>query len=274
MMKIALDQTPIWWFRSACVIAGGIGLLSITAVTGGKVFLRWREIPALLLCAVFAIVGWHLFTGYGITLMPAGRASIIAYTMPLWAALFSIVVLRERLTGYVIAGLLFGLAGLAVLIGPDLVVLQTAPLGALFMLAAALSWGFGTVLFKRFQWSTPVAATVGWQLIAAAAPITIGAILLQPMPDVTAFRPETIGALAYVFLLPMIFGQWAFYKIVHLFSATIAAIGTMAVPVIGVVSSLLIIGETIGDRDLIALALIVAALASVLVLPSLKRSSA
>lgn len=271
MMKIALSQAPIWWFRSACVLFGGLGLLTISALSGARLLPRRQELPALITCATFAIVGWHLFTGYGLTHMPAGRASIISNTMPVWAALFAIFLLSERLTGYKIAGLVFGMAGLAVLIGPDLVVLQTAPLGAGFMIAAAMSWAMGTVLFKRTAWSTNVAVTAGWMLLIGAVPITTGAVLLQPFPDLGTFRSDVWWALAYVFLLPMIFGQWAFYKIVHLFSAIIAAIGTMAVPVIGVIASSLLVAEPIGTGDLIALALISAALFCVLILPALRR---
>lgn len=273
VLKIALGQAPVWWFRSACVIAGGAGLLSIAALSGARMLPRLSEVPALMVCALFAIVGWHLGTGYGISLMPAGRAAIIAYTMPVWVAMFSMWLLGERLTLYKLVGLLFGVAGLVVLIGHDLVIVQTAPLGALFMLAAAVSWGLGTVLFKRGGalggWSTGVAVTTGWLLLIGAVPITVGAYLLELFPDLSLFRDEVWAALAYVFVLPMIFGQWAFYRIVNQFSPLVAGIGTMAVPVIGVLSSAVMIGETIGERDVIALGLISAALFSVLVWPSL-----
>ncbi len=269
VLKIALSQAPVWWFRSACVIIGGFGLLAISAAGGARLTPKARDVPALLMCSVFAIVGWHLFTGYGIANMPAGRASIIAYTMPLWAAMYSVIILEERLTRDRMAGLALGLVGLGVLIGPDLVVFQTAPIGSFFMLGAALSWALGTVLFKHFRWSTSVGVTTGWMLLIGAVPITLGAMALQPFPDLSAFRSEVWLALAYVFLLPMIFGQWAFYRIVHLFTPTVAAIGTMAVPVIGVISSALIVGEPIGGRDLVSLVLICAALFSVLVLPNL-----
>ena len=139
------------------------------------------------------------------------------------------------------------------------------------MLAAAISWGFGTVLFKRVQWSAPISSVVGWQLLLAGVPIGSGAIALEPMPDVWALSELTWLAMSYVLLLPMVFGQWAFFKIVSLFSATIAAIGTMCVPVIGVVSSALVIGEPVGVQDILALVLICTALACVLLLPALDR---
>ena len=255
------------------VSAGAFGLLMIAFLTTGTIRLAKSEIKPLLLCAVFNIVGWHLFTGYGVSLMPAGRASIIAFTMPVWAALFSNLVLGEPLTRYIISGLTMGVAGLAVLIGTDLVVLKEAPIGAMFMLIAAICWAFGTVLFKKYEWTSSIAALVGWQLFAGAAVITPGALLLEPVPDLGGLSEQTMIALVYLFVLPMVFCQWAYFKVVRIFPAAIAAIGTLAVPVIGVFSSALILGETVGWKELIAMALICGALVSVLVVPAINKNS-
>jgi drug/metabolite transporter (DMT)-like permease len=269
-MKIVLSEVTVWWFRSACLIIGGAGLLTISYLTGGMVRVPAGQIKPLLACAIFNIVGWHVCSGYGVLLMPAGRAAIIAFTMPVWAALFARVMLGEALTKAKLASLAFGVAGLAVLIGPDFIVVGTAPRGALFMLLAALSWAYGTVLFKRTEWSLPVASNVGWQLFIGSAPVTIGAILLEPVPDVTRLSSNVLLALAYALIFPMLFGQWAYFQIVHLFPASIAAIGTLAMPIIGVFSSALMIGEPIGLRELLALALVCASLASVLTIAAFR----
>lgn len=270
-MKIALEELPVWWFRSMSVSAGAFGLLAIAYLSSGSIRLARFEIKPLLICAVFNILGWHLFTGYGVSLMPAGRASIIAFTMPVWAALLSSFVLGEKLTRYKIVGLAFGITGLAVLIGPDLVVLQVAPFGALFMLIAAISWAIGTVLFKKYEWTSPVASLVGWQLFVGAVFITPGAMLLEPVPDLTQMSDTTIYALAYLFALPMVYCQWAYFKVVRLFPASIAAIGTLAVPIVGVYSSAILLGERVGWVEFLAMALICGALLSVLVIPALRK---
>ncbi len=274
-MKIVLMELPVWWFRSMSVSAGAFGLLMIAWATSGTVRVARAEIRPLLLCALFNIVGWHLFTGYGVSLMPAGRASIIAFTMPVWAALLGNMVLGEPMTRYKIAGLVLGVTGLAVLIGPDLVVLREAPFGALFMLGAAVSWAIGTVLFKRFDWTSPVGVIVGWQLLVGAVVITPGALMLEPVPDLTGLSDRAIVALIYLFAVPMVFCQWAYFKVVRLFPAAIAAIGTLAVPVLGVLSSAVMLGEPVGLSELFALILICGALTAVLVVPALtKRASA
>ena len=228
-MKIALTELPVWWFRSACLIVGGILLLLIARVSGQGLGVPKRERSPLLFCAVFNVIGWHLCSAYGISLMPAGRAAIIAFTMPVWAAFLGSFILGEAMTLGKLWGLLLGLAGLAVLIGPDLAALGSAPLGAAFMVLAAMSWAMGTVSIKRFEWSMPTTSLIGWQLLIGAVPITLGAVLLEEMPKIGALDAKVLWATAYVFLVPMVFCQWAFIKTVRLFPATIAAKPTRSV---------------------------------------------
>jgi drug/metabolite transporter (DMT)-like permease len=204
-------------------------------------------------------------------MIEAGRASIIAFTMPVWAALFSRFVLGEALTGTKLLGLALGIAGLAVLIGPDLSSLGAAPLGAALMLGAAISWALGTVIMKRFLWTIPVATLAGWQLLIGAVPITLGALAFQEFPDLTALSTPALLSLLYVLAVPMVFCHWAWFTVVRLFPTAIAATGTLAIPIVGVFSSGLVLGEPIGPRELGALALVCAALAVVLVLPALGR---
>ena len=270
-MKIALGEITIWWFRGMSVAAGAIGLLAISALAGQKVWPTRAELRPLLICTVFNILGWHICTGYGVSLMPAGRASIIAFTMPVWAAILAVWLLGERMTAYRIAGLVLGMAGLAVLIGSDLAVFDEAPLGALFMLGAATTWATGTVLFKKFDWTSPVAALIGWQLALGAVVMLSVAAAVEPVPDPTRWSLKVILALAYLFALPMVYCQWAYFSVVRIFPAGIAAIGTLLVPVVGVVSSALLLGEPIGVPELLSLALIVMALFVVLVLPNILR---
>lgn len=201
--------------------------------------------------------------------MAAGRASIIAFTMPVWASLLAAAMLGEPITRWKVAGLALGLGGLAALIGPDLAALGAAPVGALVMLGASMSWAMGTVLFKRSAISLPVASAIGWQFAVGAVVITAFAVALEPPPDLATLSWRAIAALCYLFALPMIYCQWAYFSVVRIFPAAIAAIGTLAVPVVGVFSSALVLGEPVGAYDLAALALIFAALFTVLVLPAL-----
>jgi drug/metabolite transporter (DMT)-like permease len=271
IMKFVLGEMPVWWFRAVCLLAGGGSLMVIAVASGQVVRLRRREVGPLLLCTALNIVGWHLCSAYGVSLMPAGRASIIAFTMPVWASIMSVFVLGEPLTGNKIVALLLGLAGLAVLIGPDLWALQAAPVGALVMLGAAVSWAAGTVAFKRPDWSASVVALTAWQLLLGGVPITLGAVLFERTWDTAAMTSTGWYALAFVIAMPMIFCQWAYMKSVRLFPASLAAISTLGIPLVGTYSSALILDEPVGWREFTALVLVISALATVTLLPALRR---
>ena len=271
-MKIILSEMTVWWFRAMCLVVGGLLLLSLSALSGNRWRPYRREIKPIMFCGTFAILGWMVFSAYGVSLMPAGRASIIAFTMPVWASLIAAPVLGERITPVKIGALLLGVAGLAALIGPDLIILKQAPLGALFMLCAAVTWAFGTVLIKRIAWEIPVLSNIAWQLLYCAVPVTLVAVIVEPLPDMTALSPTAIIAIVYIFIGPMSYCQWAYFKSVTLLPASVAAIGTLTVPVIGVYSSHLILGEPVGIYEVVALLLVLSALALVLLVPALKSA--
>lgn len=274
IMKIAVSEISVWWFRSACLIFGGAGLMMIAVLTGAKILPRQRDVLPMIATAMYAIIGWHVCAGFGVSLMDSGRAVIIAFTMPIWASLFAVSILGETISKTTIAGLALGITGLAALIGPDLAAFQNAPLGALLMLASALSWGLGTVLFKRFAWSIPVVSNMAWQLLFGAIPVTLIALAVAPFPDTAKISSVAWWSLAYVLLLPMTFGQWAYFQIVGMFPASIAAIGTLAIPVVGVISGVLILDEVVGVREISALALICAALTMILLIPHFMKTRA
>jgi drug/metabolite transporter (DMT)-like permease len=269
-MKIILSELTVWWFRALCLIVGGCILMLVSVLSGNRCKLRRQEIGPVLLCGSFAILGWMVFSAYGVSQMPAGRASIIAFTMPLWATLIAAYVLGERITMTKVAGLLLGLLGLGVLIGPDLLILQRAPAGAFFMLSAAISWAIGTVLLKKITWQLPTLSNIAWQLLLSSIPVTLVAAWSEPLPDLTTLSGSVVIALVYIFLFPMSFCQWAYFKTVGLLPASIAAIGTLMVPVIGVYSSYLILGEKVSIADLLALLLVLSALVLVLLIPAWK----
>jgi drug/metabolite transporter (DMT)-like permease len=261
MMKLAVQEVPPWTFRSFCVVVGGGALLAITWLSGGRVALPTRLVRPLMLVALFNITGWHLFSAYALLHTGSGRAAIIGYTMPIWAAMLSVLVLHERIGPRRIMALALGMAGLAVLLGQDLGQFGAAPIGVLLMLGAAMSWAVGTILMKRFAWDPmPVMALAGWQLLIGGVPIVIGWWLLEPVPDLGALSLPAVVGLAYAVLVAMIFCQTAYFKMVTLVPANVAAMAVMAVPVVGVLSSAWILGEPVGPIEAAALVLVVGGL--------------
>lgn len=214
--------------------------------------------------AVFGVTGWHMMTAYGLRMMGSGRAAIIAYTMPIWASLFSVIFLKERLRPRLLAGLVLGMAGMVVLLTPDIAAVRQAPTGALLILGAAIAWGAGTVGTKAFDWGIGTKALSGWQFLIGGLPILLVRPFMEPWPDLSQLSPAALGALVYTVLVGLVFCYTSYLFLVRRLPATVAAISILAIPVVGLTSSALLLGEPAGWPELVALLLVLSALALVL----------
>jgi drug/metabolite transporter (DMT)-like permease len=259
-MKVVLAEIRPWTFRTVCLLGAGAGLLALARAAGTRLRIPRSDLIPLLVTSLVNITGWHLLSAHGIAAMQAGRAAIVAYTMPLWAVLLSRLLLGERLSWLRLLALATGTAGMAVLLAPDLQRLGAAPAGVAFMLGAAFCWAAGTVLVKFFRWHTPPAAIVGWQMLLGGLPVAAGALLLENPLGLADISLKAGATLLYLVLGPMIFCHWAFFVVVRMFPANVAAISTLSIPIIGVFSSALLLGEPVTAAELLALLLVVAAL--------------
>ncbi len=272
-MRTAFLEMPVWQFRAITCAVGGAALLAITRLTGGRVRLARGDWLPLAVAGVFNMTIWHVTSGYGLKMIGAGHAAVVCYTLPLWTALLSAFVLKERLTPRVLLGLVLGLGGVGVLASHDFAALGSNPFGLVFVLIAAISWGIGTVLIKRRPWSAGMNALAGWQLVMAALPIGIIALVTERFALHEA-SGTALFAGAYILVIGVIFGYAVWFKVVSLFPATIASIGALVTPVIGMGSSALLLGEPIGWREVAALALVLSAVALVIFRPAPKPAAA
>ena len=261
MMKLALQEIPPWTFRTLCLLVGGSALLALSWLSRAPLAIPQGKLPPLALASVFNITGWHLFSAYALLHTGSGRASIVGYTMPIWATLLSVLWLNARLTLHQVTALGLGTIALALLLGEELYALGTAPLGTLLMLGAAICWAIGTVLIKRVAWAPmSVTALTGWQQLIGLAPILIGWWILEPWPALHQLSLAAALGLAYAVFVAMIFCHTAYFKLVSWLPAHVAAISVLAVPVVGVVSSALLLGEQVGPAEVVALVLVVSGL--------------
>jgi len=266
-MKLALRELDPWTFRTICLLVGGGGLLALARAGGHSLRVPRAERWPLVLVAFFNITAWHLCSAYGLTLVQAGRAAIIAYTMPLWTVIFGRLLVGQRITRARLAALGLGLAGMAALVAPDMGALWAAPAGTLLMLGAAMSWAIGTVLTKASRWTVPTAVLTGWQVFLGAVPIALGAALRlagASGPELpTRMVAPSVAALlgmTYATLVGVIFCHWAWFRLVAILPAAVAAIGTLGIPIVGLFASALVLGESVGSAEIMALILVVGGL--------------
>jgi drug/metabolite transporter (DMT)-like permease len=268
-MKVAMADIEPWTFRTLCLVIGSAGLFALGRIRGNRLSVPRADLGPLVLVALLNVAGWQLCSAFALTYLPAGRAAIIGFTMPIWASLLGVKFLGERMTGLRIAGLVFGIAGLVVLLAPDLERLVAAPGGVLLILAASVCWAGGTVSMKRVRWHMDVVPLAAWQLGIGSLPAILGMVVLGRPGTIVSAGWESALATAYICLIPMVWCHYAWFRVLALFPAGLASIGTLAVPVVGVFSSALMLGETVGASEILALGLVVAGLFLVMVLPGL-----
>lgn len=275
VIKIVLNEVPPLTFRMYCIVFSSMGFIALIKILGISLKIPRKEFKPAIIVSFLNITLWYLFSALGVANMPAGRAAIIAYTMPVWATIWSVFLLKERLTALRLIGLLLGVAGITFLIGPDLIVFKVAPMGAIFMLCAAICWAAGVVTTKYFTWTMPTPVFTCWNLIIGGVPLIAGALIFESHAIAAQISFKGILALAYVILVGNILSYWAWFKILSIFPAVIASIGILMTPIIGVFCSSILMGEPLGFREIVALVLVVSAIATVLILPEIlkKKSS-
>lgn len=266
MMKMTLAELPVWTFRGLCVAAGAAGLFILARL--GRQSIRvppehWLRLIVISLCNVTL---WNILIGYGLQMLPAGRSAILAYSMPVWAVLLSVFILHEKLTGRRVVGLMLGMAGMAVLLGGELSVMRASPLGALYVLGAAIGWALGTVLMRRYPMKLSTTALTAWQLLIGGLPIMVGAPLIDWGNWHTIGVGATVG-LVYNLTFVFIFCYWAWFKIATTAPPSVSSLSTLMIPVVGVFSGIWVLGESPEWREYVALVLVIAALATVLIPP-------
>jgi drug/metabolite transporter (DMT)-like permease len=137
-------------------------------------------------------------------------------------------------------------------------------------LGAAASWAIGTVIQKR-DWNTPILTLIGWQLVFGTIPLAILAVTFDTAPFAN-LTLRGVLAVSHIVLIACLFGYWAWFNVVKLVPTSVASIAVLTVPLVGVMSSALILGESIGVAELVALVLITCALATIMLGP-IGRSS-
>jgi drug/metabolite transporter (DMT)-like permease len=159
----------------------------------------------------------------------------------------------EKIDGAKLAALLAGFAGVALLVGPDLLVDASGVWGELACLGAALSYAFAGVYGRRFR-TMNVAP-----LEAAAGQVTASAVLILPImlavePSLTAPSPTVRMAIAGLALLSTALAYVLYFRILAAAGATNLLLVTILVPVTSILLAAIVLGERLAPRHFVGIA--------------------
>ncbi|WP_298103946.1 DMT family transporter [Bradyrhizobium sp.] len=232
----------------------GASLLAILALAWGQPLRVPRALwPRLVLAAILNVGCWMVLMGFALVYLPASEATLVAYTMPVWASLLAWPILGERPNLLRVLALLMAFAGLsAILGGHGFAVSWTKLLGMLMALGGALGFATGAVLAKKLPLNLPPVSAAAWQIGIGCFPVAIAGFLLEPS-HFAGLSGNGWLLFGYSTVVQFCIAYVAWFAALARLPASVAAIGTMAVPVIGVVASALALHEPIGLGQVAAL---------------------
>ena len=268
--RIILTTLPPWTMRAVGIGLGGLTLFAAAAVTGVNLGVPRGERLKIMIAGLFNVAIFNVCSAYAQVFGTTSRAVVIAYSMPIWTVLLAYFVLKERLNAVKLAALALCTAGLAILIWP--LARAGFPLGAVFALGCAWTWAAGTVYLKWAKIRAPTLAVTAWQLLFGWLFLAAGTLIFEGVPHLWPLPTHILAWIAYNGLIGMGMAYFLWFVVVGRLPATTASLGSLLVPVVGVIGSAWLVGERPSLYDAVGFACIFAAAASVLLQPNVKHT--
>jgi drug/metabolite transporter (DMT)-like permease len=257
--KIAVGAIPVFVALAARVMIGAASLGLYLIVTRHALPRELRIWRMFLFMGVFnnAIPFALLF--WAQTEITAGLGAILNAMTPIFTLIVAHVLTRdEKITRDKLIGIGIGFCGVAVLVGPSLLLDPgRAALAKLACIAASVSYGFASVFGRRFarEGVSPLSATFG-QIVTSTLVIFPIALFFHPVATLAAAPVEVYLALLGLGIVSTAFAYVLFYKILARAGATNVSLVTLLVPVSATILGALVLDETLTPMQGLGMALI------------------
>lgn len=259
-VKIMLTAISPWTLRAVGLACGGALLAAATRATGTSFAVPRHSWRHLAIAGLLNVAGFNIFAVFAQMSMPTSRAAILTFTMPFWATLFGWVVLAEPIDRLRAASLALGGCGLVILSSSfwPQIAAGSLPFGLVYVMGAAISWAAGTVYLKKHKIAADPLAITTWQVIIAAVVCAAGMLIFET-PRFDLSDPRVAAAFAYHVALPQATAYVLWFGLIAKVSSSTASLGTLLVPVFGVIGAVTILGDRPTTLDLGGFALLLIA---------------
>jgi probable blue pigment (indigoidine) exporter len=253
IMKHLLTEWPPLSSRGLCGMAGAAALAMIALARGERLDVPRPIWLRLLLVSTLAIGGWTAFMGLALLWLSASEAAVLGISIPVWVAFLAWPILGERLSLLRALALTVSLVGIAVLIGGNGLEASVEKVpGILCALAGALCVGLGTVLTKHFPLAMPPLPLAAWQVGLGCLPVAITGLAVE-QPQLAALSGIGWASMLYITLIQFCLCYVCWFAALARLPAATASIGTLLVPVVGVLAAAAMLHEPLGWREIAAL---------------------
>lgn len=272
LMKLALQDIQPLTFSVLRLVGGAVVITCLLLISRAPRILPPRnELLPLAGIGILQLASVLGLTGIALLFLPAGRTVTVIYSMPLWAAIFDIAILRVRLKRLQFCGIAISVIGMILFLDPAVIDWDApgAALGISLAVVAAVLWGLGAVLYRTRPWQASLLSQTLWQLLMAAATISVAAAFIESSSGIH-WSTTLWLILVWNWIVPTALAVWAWSKVLNRISPSIAGQLLMCTPFVGIAASAWMFNENL--PPVFAASAVLIAVGGMLVL--IKRPSA
>jgi drug/metabolite transporter (DMT)-like permease len=268
-IRFAVETIPPFLMAAVRFLLAGLILITWRRLAGDPLPSprQWRAVGVV---GLFLLLGGNGGVVWAEQRVPSGITALLVGCTPLWMVLLDALRRRRVPTWWVMSGVLLGLGGIALLVGPaELTGLHGTvdPLGALVITLAALSWAAGSLFSQQAQQSgtmppSPLMSTAAQMLTGGAALLLLGTFSGEWVRfNPAEFTSRSILATLYLLLVGSLIGFSAYVWLLKKAPITLVSTYAYVNPLVAVFLGSLLAAEPLTPRVLLASAVIVAAVA-------------
>ena len=258
VLKFVLQDWPPLFARGTAGLIGALCLALLAVARGDSLAVPREARLPLVIAAAINVFAWMGFTALALNWLKVSEGALIAYSMPIWAMMMAWPLLGARPTRRSLVALGLSVTGMAVLMGGPEFTTAKLP-GVLFAFAAAVLFALGTVTAKK-PLAMPGPAVAAWQVALGCLPMVALGLLLE-RPNITALSRQGALGLAYMAVGPMALCYLTWFGALRRLPTAVAATSMLIVPVVGTLTAVPLLGETLGLREMVAIALTIGGVA-------------
>ena len=253
VVKLLLAEMPPMATR------GYAGVLAAAAfMLGARLFGVPLAVPPplrgrLVLYGLLNVGAWMSFVTLALLWLKSSEGVILGSMAPIIAMGLSWVMLGEKPTAPKLAGMLLAVGSITVLFAGRGVEVGLGKLpGFAFMLLATSLFAYATVRAKRKPLPLHPVAAAAWQLGIGMAPLLLYSLLFEQV-DWPALPARDWALLGWMAAVPLGLAYMGWFGALQRLPATTASMGTLLVPVVGVLGGAVMLDEALGWREAVAL---------------------
>jgi drug/metabolite transporter (DMT)-like permease len=254
-IEILVDHLPPLSIVALRVGLGAVLMWVIVAARRVRLPRESSQWGALAVVGVLSTALPFFLITWAQTRIDSGLASVLNATAPLFVVLIAGMTLAdERFTFAKLAGVLAGVAGVAILIGPDAVSagFSGSVTGQLAVVGASLSYASAAIYSRRFaaMGLTPIMVVTG-QLTTAAVLLLPAMAATQGLPSLSSLPLEAVLSLLGIVLLSTVLANVLYFRLLERAGATNAALAGFLMPITATVLGVVFLGERLSGAQLL-----------------------